>query len=167
TALILAAAKERSAALIITKSSGDPERDLVAFLRSVAANITSPLGRALVIATLTEADFPEVRSARAVFWRERFHAAGNLAREALNDDRCATEGEVGTFIERLIGPLFLRVFITGAPVSTAFLRSLVRSALAARAGSQRRPSTARKTIRRTRRLSNSKRPPLLTVSRTP
>jgi AcrR family transcriptional regulator len=128
TALILAAAEDRSAAVIVTRSTGDPERDLAAFLKSVASNITSPLGRALVIATLSEADSAEVRSAREAFWQTRFHAAANLAREAL-DDRSATETEVGTFIERLIGPLFLRVFITGAPIDNAFIRATVGAAL--------------------------------------
>ena len=151
TALILAAARDRSQALIVTKRTGDPERDLVAFLKSVAANITSPLGRALVLATLSEADSPEVRSAREAFWRERFQAAGNLAREALNGDRSATDAEVAAFIERLIGPLFLRVFITGAPVTTAFLRGIVRAALTARDGLERRGrGAARRTVRRRR-----------------
>src|SRR5262245_1176751 len=155
TALILAAAKDRSQALIVTKPTGDPERDLIAFLKSVTANITSPLGRALVVATLSDANSPEVRSAREAFWRERFHAAGNLAREGLNRDRPATDAEVGAFIERLIGPLFLRVFITGAPVSTAFLHSLVRAALGAREPSARRlRGAAPRIVRRNRRPSH-------------
>jgi len=133
-ALILAAAKDRSATLIVTKSTGDPERDLVAFLKSVAENITSSLGRALVIATLGEADSAEGRSAREAFWRTRFQAAADLAREALDGGRSATRAEVGAFIERLIGPLFLRVFVTGAPVNSAFIRATVRAALGPRAG---------------------------------
>jgi AcrR family transcriptional regulator len=138
TALILAAAKDRSEALITTRSTGNVERDLVAFLKSVAANITSPLGWALVIATLNEADSPEVRGAREAFWRARFEAADDLAREALNDGRSASGTQVGAFIERLIGPLFLRVFITGAPVNDAFIRAIVRDALEARDRSERR-----------------------------
>jgi len=138
TALILAAASDRSEALISTRSTGNPERDLVAFLRSVAANITSPLGRALVIATLNEADSPEVHSAREAFWRARFQAAGDLAREALDGGRAVTDTQVGALLERLIGPLFLRVFITGAPVTQAFIRALVRAALAAREAPKRR-----------------------------
>jgi AcrR family transcriptional regulator len=128
--LILAAAKDRSEALIATRSTGSAERDLVAFLKSVAANITSPLGRALVIATLSDADSPAVRSAREAFWRARFQAAGDLVRKALAGGPSATDTQVGAFIERLIGPLFLRVFITGAPVDDAFIRAVVRTALA-------------------------------------
>lgn len=129
--LVLAATMDRSEALITTRSSGDPERDLVAFLRSVADNITSLLGRALVIATLNEAGDPDVRDAREAFWRHRFHAAGDLVRAAIADGHAPDETEVQLFIERLIGPLFLRVFITGAPVDDKFIRSTVRTALLA------------------------------------
>jgi AcrR family transcriptional regulator len=137
TALILAAAKDRSEALITTARTGDPERDLVAFLSSVAANITSPLGRALVLATMSEADSADVQSAREAFWRARFHAARDLVREAL-DGRPATDAQIGAFIERLVGPLYLRVFVTGAPVEARYIRDLVRSALATRADAPRR-----------------------------
>jgi AcrR family transcriptional regulator len=128
TALILAAAMDRSEALITTKSTGDPERDLIAFLKSVADNITSHSGRALVIATLNAADDPDVREARDEFWRERFHAANDLIRAATNDHD-SDDSYVQRFIERLIGPLFLCVFITGAPVDDAFIRDTVRAAL--------------------------------------
>jgi AcrR family transcriptional regulator len=128
TALILAAAQDRSEALITIKSTGDPERDLVVFLKSVADNITSPLGRALVIATLNAEDDPDVRKSRDEFWRERFQATGDLVRAATKDAD-GSVSDVNIFIERLIGPLFLRVFITGAPVDDAFIRNTVRSAL--------------------------------------
>jgi AcrR family transcriptional regulator len=127
TALILAAAQERSQARITTRSTGDPERDLVAFLKSVADNITSPLGRALVIATLNAEDDPDVRQARDEFWRQRFQAAGDLVRAATKEGPGASDANI--FIERLIGPLFLRVFITGAPIDDTFIRNTVRSAL--------------------------------------
>ena len=80
----------------------------------------------------------EVQSAREAFWRTRFRAAGDLAREALNGGRSATGAEVGAFIERLIGPLFLRAFITGVPINDAFIRAIVRAALGPRDGSERR-----------------------------
>lgn len=127
--LILAAAKDRSEALITTESTGDPERDLVRFLTSVAQNITSPLGRALVIATLNAEDDPDVRQARDAFWQDRFQAAGDLIRGAIMDGGLSRGSEVDLVIESLIGPLFLRFFITGAPVDGTFIRNHVRRAL--------------------------------------
>jgi len=127
--LILAAAKERSDALIVTKSTGNPERDLVAFLRSVAENITSPPGRALVVATLNAADDPDVQRARDEFWRERFQAAGELILAAMRNSNSLIDSDVQLFTERLIAPLYLRVFITGAPLDETFIRATVRAAL--------------------------------------
>ena len=127
--LILAAAMDRSDALITTESSGDPERDLVAFLKSVADNITSPVGRALVIATLNAADDPDVRQARDEFWRERFQAAGDFVRIAMKAGQEYSDSDVQLLTERLIAPLYLRVFVTGAPVDDAFIRDTVLSAL--------------------------------------
>ena len=127
--LILAAAKERSDALIVTKSTGNPERDLVAFLRSVAENITSPPGRALVVATLNAADDPDVQRARDEFWRERFQAAGELILAAMRNSNSLIDSDVQLFTERLIAPLYLRLFITGAPLDETFIRATVRAAL--------------------------------------
>jgi AcrR family transcriptional regulator len=127
--LILAAAKDRSETMIATKSGGDPERDLVAFLKSVADNITSPVGRALMIATINAVDDPEVRKARDEFWRERFQAAADLVQAAMDNGQAFSAADVQLVSERLIAPLYLRVFVTGGPVDDAFIRDNVRAAL--------------------------------------
>jgi AcrR family transcriptional regulator len=127
--LILAAAKDRSEALIATRTTGDLERDLVALLTSVAGYVTSPIGRALVIATLGESDDPEVLAAREDFWRHRFQAAGDLIRAAAAEGQASPDADVDAVIEHLIAPLFLRAFITGAPIDEAFIGDTVRAAL--------------------------------------
>jgi AcrR family transcriptional regulator len=129
TSLILAAAEDRSEAMITTRSTGDPEGDLVAFLTSVAKNVTSPLGRALVIATLTAEDDREVQKARDVFWRHRFAAARDLIRTAVDGGEPIDDAEADRLIERLVGPVYLRVFVTGAPVDAAFISDTVRAVL--------------------------------------
>ena len=134
TALILAAAEDRSEALITIAVTGDPEHDLIAYLRSAADNITSPLGRALVIATLDRGDDQDVVEARAAFWKHRFRAAGDLVRAAIGDGGAFSDADVDSFIERLVGPLYLRVFITGSPVDDEFIRDTVRSALGVATG---------------------------------
>jgi AcrR family transcriptional regulator len=129
TALILAAAEDRSENIIANQPTGNVEEDLVAFLTSVAASITSPLGRALIISTMEQSDHEDVLRARDAFWKHRFEAAADLVREALPGR--LTPAEVDRFIESLIGPLYLRVFVTGAPVDAAYIRTLVRYALRA------------------------------------
>jgi hypothetical protein len=101
----------------------------VAFLKSVADNITSPVGRALMIATINAVDDPEVRKARDEFWRERFQAAADLVQAAMDNGQSFSAADVQLFSERLIAPLYLRVFVTGGPVDDAFIRDNVRAAL--------------------------------------
>jgi AcrR family transcriptional regulator len=125
--LVQAAAEDRSQQLIATEASGDPERDLVALLTSVSDYIESPIGQALVIATLSEANDPEVRRARADFWDHRFQAARDVVRAAAPDGRALDDADVDAVIEHLIGPLFLRAFVTGAPLDRAFIERTAKA----------------------------------------
>jgi AcrR family transcriptional regulator len=127
--LILAAAEDRSEAMITTESTGNAERDLITFVKSVVDSITSPLGRALVIASINASDDPEVREAKGAFWRHRFEATRDFVREAIRGAGLDEGSDVDLFIERLVGPLYLRVFITGAPVDDRFIRRTVSAAL--------------------------------------
>lgn len=126
-ALISAAAEHRSENVINTEITGDPERDLLAFLTSVANNINSPVGQSLIVATLNDANEPAVRNARSDFWNHRFQAARPLIRSALNL-ASATDAEIDLIIEHLIAPLYLRAFITGAPIDRALIENTVRIA---------------------------------------
>jgi AcrR family transcriptional regulator len=125
--LIRAAAEDRSASLVRTDTTGDPERDLVAMLTSVAANLASPVGQALVIATLNEADDPQVREARAEFWRVRFDAARGVVKAATG---VTDDAEADAVIEQLIAPLYLRALVTGTAIDRGFIERTVRGVLA-------------------------------------
>jgi len=128
-ALLRAAAEDRSEATIAADTTGDPEHDLVAFLTSVADHVTSPIGQALLIAALSETNDPEVLQERAEFWKHRFQAAGDLIRSAAKDGHPGGNLDVDTVIEHLIGPLFLRAFITGTPINEDFIQKTVDAAV--------------------------------------
>jgi AcrR family transcriptional regulator len=125
--LVQAAAADRSEELIATEATGDAERDLVAMLRSVADYISSPIGQALVIAALNEAADPQVRQARIEFWKGRFEAAGELITSVAESGRAGGALDVEAVIEHLIGPLFLRAFVTGAPLDQGFIERTART----------------------------------------
>jgi AcrR family transcriptional regulator len=127
--LVQAAAEDRSQQVIVIETTGDPERDLIALLTSVADYITAPIGQALVIATLNEAHYPEVKRARAAFWGHRFEAARGVVRSAVQHGRALDDANVDTVIEQLIGPLFLRAFVTGAPIDKTFIERTASAAL--------------------------------------
>jgi AcrR family transcriptional regulator len=135
TDLILAAAADRSEHEIVVRQTDDVEKDLIAFLSSVAANITSPLGRALLIATLEPAGSPPASQAKDTFWKQRFEAADGLIRSLLGQR--SSKEDVDAFIERLIGPIYLRVLVTGKDVDASYIRRLVRSAVRDQAGTPR------------------------------
>jgi AcrR family transcriptional regulator len=128
-ALLRAAAEDRSQALITNRTTGDAERDLIAFLSSVAQNVTSPIGQALVISTLNDSNNPSVKQERASFWEHRFQSAADLVRSAASDRTASTELDVDTVIEHLIAPVYLRAFVTGAPIDEEFIRKTVREAM--------------------------------------
>jgi AcrR family transcriptional regulator len=127
-ALVRAAAEDRSATAISTRATGDARRDLTVLLQSVADYVTSPLGQALVIAALNESHDPEVRQARAAFWDTRFAAVRDLVRSATG---CEAD-EVDEVTERLIGPVFLRAFVTGVGIDEGFVERTVDAVLSGR-----------------------------------
>jgi AcrR family transcriptional regulator len=124
-ALLRAAAEDRSEATIAIDTTGDPEQDLAAFLSSVADNITSPIGQALLIAAMSEMNDIEVLHQRSGFWKHRFQAAGDLIRSAAKDGQSAGDLDVDAVIEHLIGPVHLRALITGTPIDRDFIEKTV------------------------------------------
>ena len=120
--LVQAAAQDRSASVIEIKPTGDLEQDLRRTLASVADYVASPIGRALVIATVSASDDPEVREAQAQFWKTRFEAARTLLMPAVS------EAAADEIIEHLIAPVFLRSFVTGAHFDKAFIARVANSA---------------------------------------
>jgi len=125
--LVRAAAEDRSAGLIATESTGDAERDLVALLTSVAESVASSVGQALIIATLSEADDPQVQEARAAFWAQRFEATRGLVASAVGEE--ATDAQIDAAIEHLIAPFYLRALVTGGPIDRTFIERTARDAL--------------------------------------
>jgi AcrR family transcriptional regulator len=122
--LIQAAAADRSANSIATRSTGNLERDLTRLLDSVASYIASPIGRSLVIAALSESHDREVRQVQEKFWNVRFEAVRNLIQRDLGD-AVMEKSAADELIEYLVGPLFLRAFITGRTIDSAFIRRIV------------------------------------------
>jgi hypothetical protein len=79
------------------------------------------------MATMSESGDPEVEATRQTFWRHRFQVAGDLIRSVAGRD--LDEAAVDAVIEQLIGPLFLRAFVTGAPINDGFIKASVKRTL--------------------------------------
>jgi AcrR family transcriptional regulator len=125
--LVLAALLSRSDTVIELPDSGDLESDLLVFLRSVAANLASPLGGALVVATMrTTAEAREPASVRHRFWEERLDRARVRLERAKQEGDLSPNVDTELVVEALVSPIFFRTFVRGEPVDDDFLRSLVR-----------------------------------------
>jgi AcrR family transcriptional regulator len=119
--LVQAAALDRSAAVIRVSATGDLERDLADMLQSVADYITSPVGHGLIVAAVNDSGHPASREGSAEFWAVRFAAVREVIKNDLGpiDSRLADDA-----IEHMIGPLYLRVFVTGAPIDRPLIERL-------------------------------------------
>jgi AcrR family transcriptional regulator len=125
--LVLDALLSRSDTVIELPDTGDLESDLLVFLRSVAANVTSPVGGALVVATMRTSDEArEPASVRHRFWDERFDRARMRLERAKKDGELSPDVDTELVVETLVSPIFFRTFVRGEPVDDDFLLSLVR-----------------------------------------
>jgi AcrR family transcriptional regulator len=125
--LVLDALLSRSDTVVQFPESGDLESDLLVFLRSVATNLASPLGGALVVATMrSSAEAREPASVRHRFWDERFYRARIRLERAKQEGQLSPDVNTELVVEALVSPIFFRTFVRGEPIDDDFLRSLVR-----------------------------------------
>ncbi len=119
--LIQAAALDRSSIAIRVRPSGDLERDLAEMLQSVAHYITSPVGHALIVSAINGSGHTAARQDFTEFWAIRFAATRAIIDRDLGPIDAGIADEA---IEQMIGPLYLRVFITGTEIDRDFIERL-------------------------------------------
>lgn len=104
--------------------TGSLRQDLLALLREIAVFAGTPLGETLVRIALRH-DLPEYEQARELFWTTRLTLGSAVL------ERAAARGELrqgvdpSITLETLIGPLYLRLLLTGEPVDNDFLEEVV------------------------------------------
>jgi len=119
--LVADAARERSRRMVPVPDTGSFAGDLRALARAIAANIGSPEGarrtRTLVVAAATSTDVAEVS---LDFWAERFALTGTIVDRAVERGELPERTDSRLVIETLIGPMYVRLLLTGEPVDRAF-----------------------------------------------
>jgi AcrR family transcriptional regulator len=119
--LVADAASTHSARVVPTPDNGSLEADLQALARSVAKNLGSRLGgrmaKTMVAAAVTS---EEVADRAAEFWSGRFALAASIIERAVARGEIAADLDPTLLIETLIGPLYVRLLLTGEPISRAF-----------------------------------------------
>lgn len=118
--LVAEAVRERSLRHVPIPDTGTLAGDLRALARAVAATIGSEVGghltRALVAAATTS---PEVAARTGPFWAERLGWAATVVERAIDRGELPAGSDPNLVVEALIGPLYVRLLLTGEPVDAA------------------------------------------------
>ena len=126
--LVADAARERSEQLVPVPDTGSLRGDLTALGRAVAANIGSdvgsPMTKTLVAATATS---PSVAEATHAFWAERLRLTGEIVTRAIAREELPVGVDTNLVIEALVGPLYVRLLLTGEPLEADVADQVARA----------------------------------------
>jgi AcrR family transcriptional regulator len=115
--LVAEATRARTTAVVPVPDSGSLAGDLRALARAVATNIGSPTGgqmsRTMIAAAATSRD---VEEESLKFWAERFTLMKIVIDRAIQRGELAARVDGQLVLETLVGPLFVRLLLTGGPI---------------------------------------------------
>jgi AcrR family transcriptional regulator len=124
--------------------TGSVRQDLQTLAHAVIANITSPPGEELLRTLLSDAArITEITVAGRAFWNERFSLTAAIIRRGIDRGELPPDTDTDFLIEILIAPLYLRLLVTGQPLTTEYADRVVDWAIAStRAPTQPDPALA-------------------------
>jgi AcrR family transcriptional regulator len=100
--------------------------DLLELARTAAANAARPEVAAMARAVAAQAPHDaKLAAATARFWSERLAIDGAIVERAIERGEVRPGVQPAEVIEAVIGPIHLRLLLTGEPVDTPFLERLV------------------------------------------
>lgn len=116
--LVAAAALANSQRAVPIPDTGSLAEDLRALARSVAANIGTEPGRRItrnLVAAACAAD--DAAAGMAAFWSERIELARAIVDRAIARGELDGDVDADLVIETLIGALYVRLLMTGEPIT--------------------------------------------------
>ena len=124
--LVLEAMLEQVAQHVSVPDTGSLRDDLLELARTAAANAARPEVAAMARAVAAQAPYdPELATANEAFWAERLELDGAIVERAIERGDVDAATEPTEVIEAVIGPIHLRLLLTGRPVDDAFLERTV------------------------------------------
>ncbi len=125
------AAELHSSEAIPIPDTGDLAKDLKLLARDVAKNIGTKEGarrsRSIVAAAATSDDLSE---AMHTFWSNRLTLSATIVERAIARGDLSTDTDAKLLIEAIIGPLWLRLLLTGEPITEELADQIVDLVLA-------------------------------------
>jgi AcrR family transcriptional regulator len=111
--------------------TGSVRQDLQTLTHTVIANITSPPGEELLRTLLSDAArITEITVAGRAFWNERFSLIAAIIRRGIDRGELPPDTDTDFLIEVLIAPLYLRLLVTGQPLTPEYADRVVDWAIA-------------------------------------
>jgi AcrR family transcriptional regulator len=124
--LVLEAMLERAGEHISVPDTGSLRRDLLELARTAAANAASP--EVAAMARVVAAESPRdsrLAEANQRFWAERLALDAAIVERAIERGEIAAGTDPRRAIEAVLGPIHLRLLLTGEPVDQPFLEGIV------------------------------------------
>jgi AcrR family transcriptional regulator len=124
--LVLEAMLDRAGEHIAIPDTGSLRQDLLELARSAAANATSPEVAAMARAVVAQAPHDKnLAEANRQFWAERLALDGAIVERAIERGEASADTDPRRVIEAVVGPIHLRLLLTGEPVDDVFLEGIV------------------------------------------
>jgi AcrR family transcriptional regulator len=124
--LVLEAMLARAGEHISVPDTGSLRGDLLTLARTAAANAASPEVAAMARAVAAESPHDgRLAAVNRRFWAERLAMDGVIVERAIERGEVAAGTEPSRVIEAVIGPIHLRLLLTGEPVDRSFLEGIV------------------------------------------
>lgn len=117
--LVADAALANSQRAVPIPDTGSLEEDLRALVRSVAANIgTDPGARVIRNLVAAACGVDDAAAGMTAFWSERVALSRAIVDRAVERGELDHDADAGLIIETLIGGLYVRLLLTGRPITT-------------------------------------------------
>ena len=124
--LVLEAMLERADEQISVPDTGSLRDDLLELARTSAANAASPEVSAMARAVAAESPHDSrLAAANRRFWAERLTLDCVIVERAIERGEVAVGTDPRRVIESVLGPIHLRLLLTGEPVDRRFLEGIV------------------------------------------
>lgn len=105
--------------------TGTLRDDLIAFGRSIAAYLATPLGEAVAQAMAATEDDPVLSANRTQFWESRYDIARVIVDRAIDRREMAADNDPQLALELLVAPLHFRKLLTRQPIDDSFVEHVV------------------------------------------
>lgn len=135
--LILDAVSELGLEPVQIPNTGSLRDDLIAYAGAIATSVVKPPNEAIVRTFVGEAvRNPELAEVGRQYWATRFALAGVIVSRAVERGELPAATDPERVIELVLGPLYLRLLVTGSPLDHEYVEDLVDLVLAGAAGTR-------------------------------